>query len=493
MLNRNSYLTWLTCGSKWVYGKPKLPELITAMNSFFRQLVLGMLAARVVKPAIMTTPNVSRLVVGIIFGLGSPALQAQEVIELPSQDILIEPTFDEVYRVGVVEGESWEMFTRVSKVAFDAEGSIYIFDASGGALDSELRIVVFDRNGAFLREFGSAGEGPGEFRIPTTYGVMRDGTTIIGDMGHRAYLIFDASGHFQRAVRLRMGRTASGNRGAGTTVGATVVQELHVDPRGGAVYSTEGQRVLIGSLGGSDMPADHRPIYRHTLNSDETETETMARAWRPTRDPKRDVVEASGNNLVAIEGSDGQAMSLRDVFSGMTRPATFEPRTLMGVLPDGSIVYSDSTVYALKVVAGDDRRQLRMIVRHPFRPVPVTSRIEEAYTRKQAERHERNNDRSGNSVSFSLNEARFYPVIPVVQELATTWEGRLWVMRLGQEVLEDGPIDVLTVQGEYVGTYPAAVTKIPDAFGPDGLAAFIELDDFDVPSVVVRRLPTRVR
>ena len=441
----------------------------------------------------MTSSNISRLIFGIIFGLGSPALQAQEVIELPSQDILIESTFDEVYRVGVVDGEFWEMFTRVSKVAFDAEGNIYIFDAGGGALDSELRIVVFDRNGAFLREFGSAGEGPGEFRIPTTYGVMRDGTTIICDMGHRAYLIFDAYGNFQRAVRLQTGTAASGNRGAGTTVGATVVQELHVDPRGGAVYSTEGQRVLIGSLGGSEMPADHRPIYRHTLDSGETETETMARAWRPIRDPKRDVVEASGNNLVTIEGSDGQAISLRDVFSGMTRPATFEPRTLMGVLPDGSIVYSDSTVYALKVVAGDDGGQLRMIVRHSLRPVRVTSRIEEAYTRMRTERQEQNNNRSSSSVSFSLDEARFYPVIPVVQELATTWEGRIWVMRLGQEVLEDGPIDVLTVQGEYVGTYPAAVTKIPDAFGPDGLAAFIELDDFDVPSVVVRRLPTRVR
>lgn len=34
---------------------------------------------------------------------------------------------------------------------------------------------------------------------------------------------------------------------------------------------------------------------------------------------------------------------------------------------------------------------------------------------------------------------------------------------------------------------------MPDAFGPDGLAAFIELDEFDVPSVVVRRLPVEVR
>lgn len=66
-------------------------------------------------------------------------------------------------------------------------------------------------------------------------------------------------------------------------------------------------------------------------------------------------------------------------------------------------------------------------------------------------------------------------------------------MRQGDELLEDGPIDVLTAAGEYVGTYQTGETKMPDAFGPRGLAAFIELDDLDVPSVVVRRLPTDVR
>jgi hypothetical protein len=33
------------------------------------------------------------------------------------------------------------------------------------------------------------------------------------------------------------------------------------------------------------------------------------------------------------------------------------------------------------------------------------------------------------------------------------------------------------------------VTEIPSAFGPDGLAAYVELDELDVPTVVVRRLP----
>ena len=34
---------------------------------------------------------------------------------------------------------------------------------------------------------------------------------------------------------------------------------------------------------------------------------------------------------------------------------------------------------------------------------------------------------------------------------------------------------------------------MPDAFGPDGLVAFIERDELGAPALVVRRLPTGVR
>ena len=67
------------------------------------------------------------------------------------------------------------------------------------------------------------------------------------------------------------------------------------------------------------------------------------------------------------------------------------------------------------------------------------------------------------------------------------------MMRQGESLLEDGPIDVLSTDGEYVGTYAAGAMTMPDAFGPDGLAAFVELGEFDVSRVVVRRLPVEVR
>ncbi len=49
------------------------------------------------------------------------------------------------------------------------------------------------------------------------------------------------------------------------------------------------------------------------------------------------------------------------------------------------------------------------------------------------------------------------------------------------------------VDREYVGTFAAAAPGMPAAFGPDGLALYWETDELDVPTLVVKRLPTEVR
>jgi len=73
--------------------------------------------------------------------------------------------------------------------------------------------------------------------------------------------------------------------------------------------------------------------------------------------------------------------------------------------------------------------------------------------------------------------------------MRTSWTGKVWAQRRGAEPVDPGPIDVMTPTGQYVGTFPIGTTEIPTAFGPDGLAAYVEADEFDVPVIVVRRLP----
>ena len=188
-------------------------------------------------------------------------------------------------------------------------------------------------------------------------------------------------------------------------------------------------------------------------------------------------------------------------------PRTFEPALLVGVLPDGGVVFSDSSAYALRVVAPGGG--VSRILRRPFTPRPVTEAMREAEReRRLAELAEGGAPRMrvlvgpGGGPAQPVPEAQvramlesriaameFYEELPVVRDLATSWTGRVWVERRGEEPTGPGPIDVLTPEGGYAGTFPAGATAIPSSFGPDGLAAWVELDELDVPTVVVRRLP----
>ena len=79
-------------------------------------------------------------------------------------------------------------------------------------------------------------------------------------------------------------------------------------------------------------------------------------------------------------------------------------------------------------------------------------------------------------------------MLPVIHGLAATWDGHIWVLRRGEYPIEDGPIDVVTSDGRYLGSYPAGTTALPAAFGPNGLTAPIETNQLDVETVVVKRV-----
>ena len=457
----------------------------------------------------MTKPLMSRIAPGILVGLGLnlvgsplppgapfavPALGGQEVIEVTGRDRPIDARFEEVYRVGVVDGESWEMFGSVGQVAFDAEGNLYVFDGTSDATSfggmrlmrpGEVRVLVFDAAGRFVREFGSSGGGPGEFNQPIGFAVLRDGTVVVSDVGHRAYQLFDASGEFRRMVRA----------GDDPEAVAIQAQDIRPDPRGGGVFAGGSTGSIGMSAGGAAGPPTTRPFLRVDLGGEAVRADTVAEGWLPPRTDLDDV--ATG----PVPGD------LRDMLRGMALPTVFEPEFLVGVLPDGGVVYSDSSAYALKV-APPGTRGIARTIRRPFEPEPVTEAVREAREERLAAarralggtggsrrlmmvgRADGNNPRP--EATFEL-EDRYYHEVPVLRGLATTWEGRIWVQRRGEEPESGGPIDVLTPEGEYVGTYATGATEMPDAFGPNGLAAFIERDELDVPRVVVRRLPNDVR
>ena len=77
--------------------------------------------------------------------------------------------------------------------------------------------------------------------------------------------------------------------------------------------------------------------------------------------------------------------------------------------------------------------------------------------------------------------------------LRTSRVGTIRVRRRGDEPGSDGPIDLITPDGRYPGSFAVDATGLPSAFGPDGLVAFVEKNELDVPTVVVKRLPPGLR
>ncbi len=376
---------------------------------------------------------------------GQP-LTAQEVIELPGEDRLLEANVEEVYRIGSFDGDEWETFGRVSGVAFDESGNLYVMDDQAG------RIVVVSQGGAFVREFGRIGDGPGEFAANSNtavgFTVLRDGRAVVFDPGHGAFAVFGPDGEFERSVPM-----------SGSAM--YLIRTLKAARDGENVITTSVSAFSMG--GSSDAVPPFRPIFRLVLTGDEVVQDTVVRAWRPSGD------------------SDG-----------------FRPLLVAEALPGGGLVYTDSSAYAIKVAARDG--ELTRVLTRPFRPEPVTRRIEEQEIERQLEeQEERSAGASAMQAQFAqmrrerIQSMEFYHEVPVVRTLRTSWEGTIWVRRRGEEPGSDGPIDLLSPDGRYLGTYPVDATAMPSAFGPDGLVAFVERDELDVPTVVVRRLPPEVR
>ncbi len=388
-----------------------------------------------------------------------PAM-AQEVIQLPAEDRRLDPALDEVYRVGSVLGEDWEQFGNVRRVAFDAAGRLYVFDSQ---LD---RVTVVDTDGRFRRAFGRTGDGPGEFRSPDGFAVMRDGRVVMGDLGHRAYHIFGADGEFERMVRMA------------PEPGTARITDLLPDPRGEAVYSAVGAQMLRSGSGTAPRttPPTSRPVERLFLTGDVAVKDTVADGWLPP---------GGDRSGLPVGGQPSFDYPPRQVFG---------PMMLAGVLPDGSVAFSDSSAYAIKIARAG--AGVLRILRRPLQPRMVTDRVIENERERRAALAA-----AGRGARMVINGVEFLPQVEhldrvgvftevsIVRGLRTNWEGEIWVRRHGEEPGDDsGPIDVLTMDGRYVGTYPAGAIALPDAFGPDGLTAFIEQDEMDVKTVVVKRL-----
>ena len=94
-----------------------------------------------------------------------------------------------------VGGAKW--FARLASVTVDPKGDrMYVVDV-GGVRSNDHRIRVFNPvDGAHLFDFGSRGAGPGEFNFPYDVAVGKEGRLYVVDSGNFRIQIFDRDGKY---------------------------------------------------------------------------------------------------------------------------------------------------------------------------------------------------------------------------------------------------------------------------------------------------------
>jgi hypothetical protein len=415
---------------------------------------------------------------------GATSLTAQQNVTLPARtnELTEKPT--PVFSVGREEGQSWEMLSSVTSLAFDAQDNLYVLDSGN------RRVLAFDNTGKFVRQIGKEGGGPGEFSAPMGMAVLSDGDLLVSDL-MRGFAIFTPAGEYRHQI-------PAGPSGA--ALGGTGVQ---AGPGGDVVLRTGGLLIRGPGEGPPEMP---KPFIRRMALSGVTTRDGATTAATAPRHTDLHEIPSSGNPVVrSSRGGDTRMV--------INAPAMFNPSFSWGVLPDGGIAISQAAEYAVQVK--DPSGRLVRTIGRTDRPRRVTKADQDAA--REQRRKVLSGEASGGgtriavtmsgggapNVSFGggdraampperieeeLKSMTFAEVMPIVQAITTDPVGRIWVERTPARVGDNGPIELITAEGRYIGTVSGV--RRPGAVNANGtLAAWVERDDLDVERIVVRRLP----
>lgn len=340
--------------------------------------------------------------------------------------------------IDLVEGADSPLdwgFERLFVLGGQEEGPESFFRVGRGMVDSDSagnvyvldsgshRIVVFDSTGRHVRSLGKQGSGPGEVNRPSSLSVMTDGTAVVWD--------------FAKGGLVRWGPDGE------------VLDESHpgIFFRGPVIQATTDG------------------LYFDRI---------LATDWA--------LVRWSDGDTAVVAAMERPPMK-RVTFSCVGIPMTpiFSPALLWSVRDDDAVIVS-SAAYSVDVHdAGRRTRLLR-------RDVPPG-----AVTREMAERQYPNGMTIGLPTgpcripaAEVVEKAGFVETMPAIGAVALDSHGRIWLQRArvpGEEV----PIDVFTIDGDYVGTLPAG-SPFPIAFiGTDRIGA-VETDELDVSRLVIFRV-----
>jgi hypothetical protein len=329
-------------------------------------------------------------------------------------------------------------------------------DTRGGQL---LRI---EPDGTDGRSVARRGQGPGEIRTPIGLAITKDGRPLVGDLVNANLQLLSADGKLIAATqhpgvaRLRAFHWLTGDEfiGAPSVFIVSGGARLSTDPDGQPVDRIPLIRFVVRTTAEPTTVAHmpYHPAPRHT-------DQLTPHAFRPPN-----AWHAQDGRIAVADGWE-YAVRMLDAAGRetgrITRP--IEPRE-----PSRADVDAARAEARARLITRDGRPRIGGVSMSGGPPRPPDPR-------EQLGRVER-------ALDAMTHEDR----VPVVQDVRFDADGRLWVARTPAVWGQPPLLDVFSPGGEYLGT-TQALPRLPDAFGPGGLAAFIEKDELDVPFVIVRR------
>jgi hypothetical protein len=128
------------------------------------------------------------------------------------RDRAAEATLEDSLTIGAQKDNENPLFNRISEIAVDDAGRIYVLDIG------DVKVKVFSSNGDFLFTFGSAGQGPGDFGYPGAIRLSSAGRVLINDIESRRIEVFSSEGLYVREWKIEGSGGLVGVDGSGNII-----------------------------------------------------------------------------------------------------------------------------------------------------------------------------------------------------------------------------------------------------------------------------------
>lgn len=92
-------------------------------------------------------------------------------------------------------GSPGDLFNQPADIAFDSAGNIFVADGFGNS-----RVAKFDKNGWYIKSWGSRGSEPSQFDGAQSIAVDSAGNVYVADHGNKRIQVFDNDGAFKTAL-----------------------------------------------------------------------------------------------------------------------------------------------------------------------------------------------------------------------------------------------------------------------------------------------------